>query len=100
MTLLKHSISVLSVPSVVIFLFFIAVTHFSGTNTPTHQTNTAFSCIMHVHTRMSSGLYQLPELTQIAKAQGVDAIFLTDNLLESIEFGLPPFAIFSGPATR
>ncbi|MBU4286457.1 MAG: hypothetical protein KKD76_06060, partial [Verrucomicrobia bacterium] len=40
---------------------------------------------------MSSGLYQLPELTQIAKAQGVDAIFLTDNLLESIEFGLPPF---------
>lgn len=39
---------------------------------------------------MSSGNYQLPELTQIARAQGVDAVFLTDNLLESIEFGLPP----------
>lgn len=56
----------------------------------TNQTNTIFSCIMHVHTRMSSGNYQLPELTQIAQAQGVDAIFLSDNLVESIEFGLPP----------
>lgn len=55
------------------------------------QTNTAFACIMHVHTRMSSGNYQLPELTAIAKTQKVDVIFLTDNLMESIEFGLPPF---------
>jgi len=39
---------------------------------------------------MSSGNYQLPELTRIARAQGVDAIFLSDNLMESIEFGLPP----------
>ncbi|MDO9543393.1 MAG: hypothetical protein Q7J98_13885, partial [Kiritimatiellia bacterium] len=46
---------------------------------------------MHVHTRMSSGNYQLPELTAIARTQKVDAIFLTDNLQASIEFGLPPF---------
>ncbi|MBI2440293.1 MAG: hypothetical protein HYV35_02865 [Lentisphaerae bacterium] len=45
---------------------------------------------MHVHTRMSSGQYSLPELTQIARTQEVDAIFLSDNLLTSIEFGLPP----------
>ncbi len=56
----------------------------------TPRTNAAFSCIMHVHTRMSSGNYQLPELTRIAREQGVDAIFLSDNLTESIEFGLPP----------
>lgn len=53
-----------------------------------NNTNTAFSCIMHVHTRMSSGLYQLPELTQVAKTQAVDVIFLSDALLEPIEFGL------------
>ncbi|MFC1454378.1 hypothetical protein ACFLQL_04265 [Verrucomicrobiota bacterium] len=76
--------------SVVIFLFFIAVAHLSGTNTPPARTNAAFSCIMHVHTRMSSGKYQLPELTRIARDQGVDVIFLSDNLVESIEFGFLP----------
>lgn len=58
---------------------------------PAPRTNAAYSCIMHVHTRMSSGSYRLPELTRIAKEQGVDAIFLSDNLVETIEFGLPFF---------
>lgn len=50
----------------------------------------AFSCIMHVHSRMSSGMCRLPELTRIAQEQGVDVVFLSDNLVTSIEFGLPP----------
>lgn len=54
-------------------------------------TKIAFRSIMHVHTRMSSGHYQLPELTAVAKAKQVEAIFLSDTLLESIQYGLPPW---------
>lgn len=50
----------------------------------------AYSCIMHVHTAFSSGRYSLPELTDIAAGKGVDAVFLSDALTESIEFGLFP----------
>lgn len=45
---------------------------------------------MHVHSAMSSGMYTLPELTRIATNYGLDAIFLSDSLVESIQYGLPP----------
>ncbi|NCC49598.1 MAG: hypothetical protein EOM20_00135 [Spartobacteria bacterium] len=39
---------------------------------------------------MSSGSYALPKLTEVAKGYGLDAVFLTDNITEYIQFGLPP----------
>lgn len=51
----------------------------------------AYSCILHVHSKMShSGRYSLPELTETARGYGVDAIFLTDNLTDTIEYGIWP----------
>src|SRR3989304_4590808 len=51
----------------------------------------AYSCIFHVHSRISSpGGYSLSELTGVARRYGVDAIFLSDNLTDTIEYGLPP----------
>lgn len=51
----------------------------------------AYACIFHVHSRISSpDCYSLPELTRVARRYGVDAIFLSDNLSYTIEYGLPP----------
>lgn len=50
-----------------------------------------YSCIVHVHSKMSSsGSYSLPELTEVARNYGVDAIFLTDNLTHNIQYGIAP----------
>jgi len=37
-----------------------------------------------------SGCYSLPELTEVARGYGVDVIFLTDNLTDTIQYGIPP----------
>lgn len=38
----------------------------------------------------NSGRYSLPELTEVARGYGVDAIFLTDNLTDTIQHGIAP----------
>ena len=48
-------------------------------------------CIVHIHSDMSSGTYSLPELTETAKNYGIDVLFLTDSLTQSIEYGLLPW---------
>ena len=48
-------------------------------------------CIVHIHSDMSSGTYSLPELTETARNYGIDVLFLTDSLTQSIEYGLPPW---------
>lgn len=50
-----------------------------------------YSCIVHVHSDMSSsGRHSLPELTDLAREYDVDVIFLTDGLTHTIQYGLPP----------
>ena len=39
---------------------------------------------------MSSGGYSLPELTEIAKQNDIDVLFLTDSLTQSIQYGALP----------
>lgn len=59
-----------------------------STNGPREQ---VYSCVVHVHSEMSShGRYPLEELTDIARGYGVDVVFLTDNLTDTIQYGLPP----------
>ncbi len=50
----------------------------------------AFVSAMHVHTSFSSGRYDLPTLTDLAKERNTDVVFLSDSLTESIEYGLFP----------
>ncbi|MBN2301531.1 MAG: hypothetical protein JXN60_03340 [Lentisphaerae bacterium] len=50
-----------------------------------------YSCIVHVHSEMSSGRYSLPKMTEIAQEYGIDVIFLTDNLTHKIQYGFLPF---------
>jgi len=38
----------------------------------------------------SYGMYSLEKLTDVADGHGVDVIFLTDNLTDTIQYGLPP----------
>jgi len=60
----------------------------SATNMQHRQ---AYSCILHVHSEMSEyGQYSLEQLTDVARRYGVDAIFLTDNLTDTIEYGAAP----------
>ena len=68
---------------------------FTTAGEPAQETLTpsdkVYSCVFHVHSKVSAGgSYSLAELTALARRDGVDAIFLTDNLTSTIEYGLPP----------
>jgi len=44
-----------------------------------------------VHSKISSyGRYSLSELTEVARGYGVDVIFLSDNLTDTIQYGIAP----------
>ena len=47
--------------------------------------------VFHVHTRLSTGSLTLVELVGQAERDGLGAVFLAENYLLRIEYGLPPF---------
>lgn len=46
--------------------------------------------MLHVQTTVSSGKYNIERITELADGYGLDAVFLTDNLTQYIQFGVPP----------
>ncbi|HEV8584846.1 MAG TPA: hypothetical protein VGT02_07725 [Methylomirabilota bacterium] len=49
------------------------------------------AAIVHVHTDLSTGQFSLDELTLMAERQGLGAVLLSENFLNRVEYGLPPF---------
>ena len=47
-------------------------------------------CVVHVHTTVSSGYLTVEDYSRLAGEKGVDAVILTDNLLQRYEYGLWP----------
>ena len=47
--------------------------------------------IVHVHSDLSTGDFQLEELTSMAERDGLGAILLSENYLNRVEYSLPPF---------
>src|SRR5262249_11708853 len=47
--------------------------------------------VLHVHSDLTTGDLPLEEVARIAEAGGVGAIFLAENYLLRVEYGLPPF---------
>ncbi|MBI2217764.1 MAG: hypothetical protein HYU51_10735 [Candidatus Rokubacteria bacterium] len=46
---------------------------------------------LHVHSDLTTGAFSLDELAEMAPREGVEAIFLAENYLLRVEYGLPPF---------
>ena len=47
--------------------------------------------VLHVHSTLSTGNTSLDELAATAERDGVGALFLTENYLTRVDYGLPPF---------
>lgn len=47
-------------------------------------------CVIHVHTTISSGYLSVGDYSRLAEEKGVNAVILTDNLLQRYEYGLWP----------
>ena len=47
--------------------------------------------VLHVHSDLTTGDLPLEEVARIAEASGIGAIFLAENYLLRVEYGLPPF---------
>jgi hypothetical protein len=47
--------------------------------------------VVHVHSDLSTGEYALEELAVMAEEQGVGALLVSENFLNRVEYGLPPF---------
>jgi len=47
-------------------------------------------CVVHVHTIVSSGYLSVEDYSRLAEKNGVDAVILSDNLLQRYEYGLWP----------
>jgi hypothetical protein len=45
---------------------------------------------LHVHSTWSTGAMSLDDLASLARARGIEVIFLADNHLQRYEYGLPP----------
>jgi len=45
---------------------------------------------LHVHSTWSSGSLALEDLAALARARGIEAVFLTDNHVQRFEYGLSP----------
>ncbi|MBI4536535.1 MAG: hypothetical protein HY712_01105 [candidate division NC10 bacterium] len=50
--------------------------------------------VVHAHSTWSTGDQSLEQLVSLAKARGVRAVILTENLLQQFEYGLPPLRSF------
>jgi len=49
------------------------------------------AAVLHVHSDLTTGDLPLEEVARIAEAGGIGAIFLAENYLLRVEYGLPPF---------
>jgi hypothetical protein len=54
------------------------------------QELTRLRAVVHVHTDFSTGDLPLDEIVARAERQGIEAIFLAENFLLRVEYGLPP----------
>jgi hypothetical protein len=52
---------------------------------------TPLPAVVHVHSDLSSGEHTLEELSAMARRQGVGALLVSENYLNRVEYGLPPF---------
>jgi hypothetical protein len=52
---------------------------------------TAVPAVVHVHSALSTGQYTLEELAEMASRDGVGALLVSENYLNRVEYGLPPF---------
>jgi len=49
------------------------------------------TAVVHVHSRLSTGEKSIDELARIARGEGIGALFVVENYLLRVEYGLPPF---------
>ena len=49
------------------------------------------AAVLHVHSDLTTGDLPLDEVARIAESSGLSAIFLAENYLLRVEYGLPPF---------
>src|SRR5262245_29737901 len=70
---------------VIVVVFAILVT---ATPAPAREQVTA---VLHVHSDLTTGDLPLEEVVRVAEAGGINAIFLAENYLLRVEYGLPPF---------
>ena len=54
--------------------------------------------VVHVHTDLSTGEFELEELVRTAARQGIGALLLAENYLARVEYGLPPFRALTAMA--
>jgi hypothetical protein len=52
---------------------------------------TAVPAVVHLHSDLSTGEYTIEELAEMAERQGVGALLLSENYLNRVDYGLPPF---------
>ena len=55
------------------------------------QELTPLPAVVHVHSDLSTGQYTLEELAEMAHRQGIGALLVSENYLNRVEYGLPPF---------
>jgi len=51
----------------------------------------AVPSVVHLHSDLSTGQYTLEELAEIAERNGVGALLLSENYLNRLDYGVPPF---------
>ncbi len=49
------------------------------------------AAVVHVHSDLSTGEHPLEELSLMAERQGIGAVLVSENYLNRVEYGLPPF---------
>ena len=52
---------------------------------------TPLPAVVHVHSDVSTGQYTLEELVDLAQRQDIGVLLLSENYLNRVEYGLPPF---------
>jgi len=52
---------------------------------------TPVPAVVHLHSDLSTGQYTLEELAEMAERHGIGALLLSENFLNRVEYGLPPF---------
>lgn len=57
-------------------------------NLPFHQNVPG---IIHVQSDVSSGIYSIEKIAELARKRGIRVVIFTDKFLERFEYGIPPF---------
>lgn len=52
---------------------------------------TPLPAVVHLHSDLSTGQYTIEELAEMAERHGIGALLLSENYLNRVEYGLPPF---------